>query len=276
MAACQTPFSVRVQGSVMQTETIGVPCGKCPNCFKRRISAWSFRLMQQEKVSLRADFITLTYATEHVPITKKGFMNLNKRDPQLFMKRLRKLNKDVKLSYYLCGEYGSKTMRPHYHIILFNCDQTTIQTAWPLGQVHYGSVTEASVGYTLKYMSKPSRIPLHANDDRQKEFALMSKGLGADYMTPAMKFWHLNDAENRMYVNVDGNKKASMPRYYKDKIYGEDHRKIIGVKVRWKMEAELNKLIESDPLYFRNKSESDKVAFKLMAKEASSLNRSTV
>lgn len=170
---CLTPFTVKDKQGGM----IPVPCGKCPNCVKRRVSQWSFRLMQEEKVSSSAYFLTLTYDTSRVPLTKNGFMSLDKRDVQLFFKRLRKVNIE-KLRYYLVGEYGGRTMRPHYHVILFNADLKTIQPAWAMGQIHYGSVAGASVGYTLKYMSKVNRIPLHRNDDRLPEFAHMSKGLG--------------------------------------------------------------------------------------------------
>lgn len=110
-------------------------------------------------------------------------MDLSKRDIQLFLKRLRKAHESHRgqmqpIKYYAVGEYGGITGRPHYHIILFNADIELIQDAWQNGQVHYGKVSGASVGYTLKYMTKPSRIPMHRNDDRTKEFSLMSKGLG--------------------------------------------------------------------------------------------------
>ncbi|QCS36950.1 replication initiation protein [Tortoise microvirus 32] len=179
MASCLTPYIVKHNGDEQP-----VPCGKCPACMKRRISGWSFRLMQEYKRCHSAHFITLTYDTKHVPITDKGFMALSKRDVQLFFKRLRKAHTKEQLSdnpikYYVAGEYGGRTNRPHYHIILFNAVLELIQPAWNLGSVHYGEVNEASVGYTLKYMCKPARIPLHANDDRQPEFSLMSKGLAA-------------------------------------------------------------------------------------------------
>lgn len=39
--------------------------------------------------------------------------------------------------------------------------------------------------------------------------------------------WHKADLLQRMYVNVDGNKKISMPRYFKDKIYTDIEREDI-------------------------------------------------
>lgn len=164
-------------------DEVEVPCSKCPKCRARRISSWSFRLMQEDKVSESAHFITLTYGNTHVPITNRGFMSLAKDDVQKFFKRLRKqqdkLYPDAKpIRYYLAGEYGDKRKRPHYHAIMFNAKLELIQPAWQKGEVYYGTVSEASVGYTMKYISKPSQIPMHKNDDRLKEFALMSKGLG--------------------------------------------------------------------------------------------------
>lgn len=177
---CYTPFCVK-----KDDREYAVPCGRCPDCTARRISGWSFRLMQEDKVSNSSLFITLTYDTSNVHITPNGFMGLRKRDIQLFFKRLRKSHgrahafNGKRIKYYAVGEYGGRTMRPHYHIILFNASIKLIQDAWNQGQVHYGQVTGASVGYTLKYISKPSKVPLHRNDDRQKEFSLMSKGLAA-------------------------------------------------------------------------------------------------
>lgn len=230
-----------------QLTTKPVPCGKCPECLKRRTSGWSFRLLQEEKTACSAHFITLTYDTQYVPITDRNFKSLDKQDLQKFFKRLRFNHNPTNLPgippirYYAVGEYGGKTMRPHYHIILFNAHITLIQPSWGLGHVHYGKVSGASIGYTLKYVCKPGKVPLHKNDDRQKEFALMSKGLGKNYLTEAMKQWHLNDLEGRMYCNLTDGKKISMPRYFKDKIYSNMERKIVAELLEKKFTADQEK-----------------------------------
>lgn len=228
-----------------------VPCGHCENCVKRRVSNWSFRLMQEEKVSLSSYFITLTYDSEHVPITKNGFMDLSKRDFQLFFKRFRKQHDSygkhcITLKYYAVGEYGGKFRRPHYHFIVFNADlsliigsknasavsrgiikldgQRTFTTpSWTKGHITVGQVSEASVGYTMKYMSKPWN-PMHRNDDRTPQFCLMSKGLGASYLTGAMIQWHKSDMANRQYCNLKDGKKVAMPRYYRTKLLNEEEK----------------------------------------------------
>lgn len=225
-------------------DEVDVPCGKCPECTARRASHWSFRLMQEHKVSMSAQFVTLTYDTKYVPISPRGFMTLNRRDVQLFMKRLRKDNTN-KLKYYCVGEYGSKTWRPHYHMLLFNANIETIQAAWFQGQIHYGEVTPASVGYTLKYMCKPTRIPQHQNDDREPERALMSKGLGKSYLTDNVLRYHKENIE-RAFITLLGGNKISIPRYYKDKIFTEEERELIAKIGREKHYEIRDELVENE------------------------------
>lgn len=225
-----------------------IPCGKCPDCRKRYISGWSFRLMQQEKLHSSSYFITLTYDTNSVPISRNGFMSLCKRHVQLFLKRVRKshpADRDEKIKYYAVGEYGGKGSRPHYHIILFGAQLELMLTPsallalkvigldgkhpvqckqWDHGHITVGLVSGASIGYTMKYVCKPRRIPLHRNDDRIPEFPLSSKGLGSNYITDAMFQWHHDDLLNRKYLVLPDGKKIAMPRYYRDKIYDMKNR----------------------------------------------------
>lgn len=260
MAQCISPFGVLDKTTQM---TFPVPCGKCYYCVQRKISEWSQRLMQEDKVSENARFVTLTYAPEHVPISEKRYMTLRKKDLQDFMKRLRYYSpKNVKIKYYAVGEYGSNGMRPHYHLILFNTQPIHVEQAWLFGSVFFGTVAAASVGYTLKYISKKGKIPMHSNDDRVPEFSLMSKKLGASYLTPAMKKWHEDDILNRMYIAIEGGKKINMARYYKDKLYTKEQRENIGVHLAAKMAEELKKQIEAyGPSYQWDKAQNDIATF---------------
>lgn len=224
-------------------------------CTKSRASGWSFRLVKEGESASLSLFITLTYNTENVPITKKGFMTLDrdievknpryekqlkqweigkrKRKPKEvyrrgsdltnFFKKLRKLS-NTNVRYYAVGEYGSETWRPHYHVILFNVDYEYVIKAWDKGEVHFGTVSEASIGYTLKYISKEKRVPQHQNDDRVPEYSRMSKGIGANYLTDAIKQWHKADLDQRLYLPLLDGKKAPMPRYYKERIYTKAER----------------------------------------------------
>lgn len=181
-------------------------------------------------------------------------MTVNKRDCQLFMKRLRKRN-SRKIKYFIAAEYGGKTHRPHYHMIVFNCDIATISPAWELGEVHFGTLTPASTGYTLKYISKGKWTPMHKNDDRLPEFRLMSKGLGKNYLTNAMIQWHHADKNNRLYCVLEDGKKIAMPRYYKQKIYTDIERQAIGLVALEKMMQKQYKAWSRDPDHYRNKLE---------------------
>jgi len=198
-------------------------------------------------------------------------MSLVKSDVQKFIKRLRKAHGQfhTPIKYYAVGEYGGKTLRPHYHIILYNARVELVQGAWSLGQIHYGTVEGASIGYCLKYISKPRRIPIHANDDRVPEFALISQGLGSNYLTDAMINFHGDDLLNRMYCTIEDGKKISMPRYYKDKLYSDEERRLIGEAYQVKFEADPNNVIE-DPMIYEQQV---KAAFEKMHRNSIKNNK---
>jgi hypothetical protein len=215
MGQCLSPF--RKKG-----ELIDLPCGKCYECRQRRMAGWAYRLSKEAEVSTSAFFLTLTYDDDHLPLNN----SINKRDLQLFMKRLRKLNKE-KITYYSVGEYGGRTMRPHYHSIIFNVDIETIDMAWTAGTIYIGTLTPASIAYTLKYISKSGKIK--KGDPREKEFSLMSKGIGKNYLTPQIIAYHRSEVafKERAFLTSKGGFKTSMPRYYKEKIYTEKQKKSI-------------------------------------------------
>ncbi|AKI26948.1 replication protein VP4 [Microviridae Fen7918_21] len=234
MAHCITPLVLQDKP---QARTISVACGRCPACHANRISGWSFRLMQESKISTSSFFVTLTY--EKTIHTKNGLSTLVKSDIQKFFKRLRKNHTGKPIKYYCAGEYGGTSWRPHYHIILFNSTRDDIRRAWHLdntliGNIHIGTVNGASVGYTLKYINKTQRIPLFEGDDRAPEFSLMSKGLGKNYINKRTIKWHRNDMENRLHLPLAGGSKAYMPRYYKQKIYAKYEVNLIVEKLQEK------------------------------------------
>ncbi len=202
-----------------------VPCGKCLDCLKKRATNWSFRLQIEEKFHNIAYFVTLTYSDEYVPVTEHGELTLNKRDLQLFLKRVRKATSCKTVRYYAVGEYGSTTQRPHYHLILFDVKDTVINACWthPTSKIALGitdiqPVSPASVRYVTNYVCKP-----RLNDDelhgKQREFSTMSKGLGSQYLTPAMQAWHTQNLNN--FVIQRGGIRLPLPRYYKDKLFDD-------------------------------------------------------
>lgn len=324
---CYTPFNVK--DKLNPSETIPCPCGKCPWCLSRRVSGWSFRLLQEDKRSISSNFITFTYDTNSVPLSQNGFMELKKRDLQLFFKRLRKSHESTSrnegvlseiqyrqrlwsidpeeqepIRYYSVGEYGSRTKRPHYHVLLFNHElelmfskedllaleiteydgKTLVNCVqWPHGHVTVGKVGGASIGYCLKYMCKPRNFRMHRNDDRSAEFSTMSKGIGENYLTNNMVRWHHADVLNRMYCSLQDGRKIAMPRYYKKKIYTDDELKRIWHVMKLDLIEKDRKLfVGNDPQnglkdekYWRNEMEGKKASFDIMYKKAFD-NRQTI
>lgn len=217
--ACVFPYLVANPKSSGMA-TIPVPCGRCYDCRMRTVNQWAFRLQQEDLNSISSLFVTLTYNTDYVPITNCGYMSLNYRDVQLFWKRLRKSMLPTPLKYFVVGEYGTKKMRPHYHAIIFNSNEELIAKAWHAGEYHIGQVTGASIAYTLKYMMKDSKIPMHHKDDREKEFRKMSKGLGENYLSDEIQKFH-KQRPNDLFIRTGKDHLIAMPRFYRNKLWTE-------------------------------------------------------
>ena len=202
---------------------VSVPCGRCPECRIRKVQEWIFRIQQEAKMYDRMSFVTLTYNTQYVPISKNGFMTLDKKDLQKFFKRLR--HHTDKIRYYAVGEYGSLNKRPHYHIILFGeDDKNLIDKAWKIGYTHVGNVNQKTIAYTLKYVDKGKSVPAHKRDDRIKEFSLVSKNLGKNYVTDSIIKYH-NANPFQLYTTEVGGKKIPMSRYYRKMLFDADTQK---------------------------------------------------
>ena len=250
MAQCITPGNRTQEYKDYngRNRTINYPCGKCVTCLKRRSSQWSFRLSQEAQVSSSASFLTLTYAYQ--PISENGFPTLVKKDWQLFMKRLRKKCPLYKLKFYACGEYGTQTFRPHYHAIVFNLPHRIISKPqiitdlWGHGHTMITHSNDLTINYVSGYIMKDNIKPQTKWDDRQREFSLMSKGMGLSYLTPQMiKFY--KDRELTAIQKENGHF-ISMPRYYKEKIFDKHQLKKIYTDLLNHMEY-----VEKEPVKIR-------------------------
>lgn len=214
-----------------------VPCGKCIPCLQTRRNDWSTRLQLELEDASDAHFLTLTYHDDYIPYTEEGLPSLDKEDIKLFFKRLRYKCKGFK--YFLVGEYGGKYYRPHYHFIIFNTGLSqddclnTISQAWclpysfqPIGMVHIGTATVASIHYTTKYMLDKAVTRYEDEYNVIPSFTMCSKGIGKSYIE---KNWDFHKADyKRQYIPMRGNIKARMPRYIKDKIYTTGEKEAFG------------------------------------------------
>lgn len=210
-----------------------VPCGVCMLCRKRRISTWAFRLYTELRNSDNAAMYTMTYAQN--PISPNGYPTLSKRDIQLFFKRARKLgdpsgSKSLRkgLKYYVAGEYGELFGRPHYHAMIFNLNplqSELLEETWKHGHIHKAPLNMATIHYSLKYLNKGRWIQKDDTKDVEREFQLMSKGLGKDYLSPAMIKHHQDLLKG--YVELPSGQKLPLPRYYKERIFSPDQRELL-------------------------------------------------
>ena len=80
---------------VYDKRDIMIPCGGCVECRLAKSREWADRMMLELDHSKTAIFATLTYSPEHIPLSMfddndEPIYTLDKRDVQLFMKRLRK------------------------------------------------------------------------------------------------------------------------------------------------------------------------------------------
>ena len=211
-----------------------VPCGNCIGCRIDRSRAWAIRCTHEAALHEDNMFLTLTYSDEHVPL--KG--SLEPRDMQQFMKNLRK-RADKPIRFFQCGEYGTNTLRPHHHAIIFGYKpddiefwQTTaaghktyisesLRSAWASkGHILIGDATFESAGYVARYIHKKvvgDAAESHYSG-RVPEYITMSRrpGIGSRWVE---KFWR--DVYPSDAVVING-KKFPPPRYY-DKWLEENH-----------------------------------------------------
>lgn len=141
-----------------------VPCSQCMPCRVNHQRMLTLRMLLEERVSLATYFITLTYNALNVPLDDHGRMVLCKDDLAKFWKRLRYYH-DEPIRYFACGEYGSRTWRPHYHAIVFlqvpfSDFEKAIETAWtdrqglPLGFTSVAPSNAHRMAYTANYTLK--------------------------------------------------------------------------------------------------------------------------
>jgi len=256
--ACSFPIQAyRLPGGTIQFHDVGsgtpleLPCGQCVTCRLEKSRRWAMRCMHEASLHDDNCFITLTYNSENIP--SDG--GLVKADFQKFMKRLRKRFPDKKIRYFMCGEYGDNSNRPHYHAVLFgftfnDCilatrsnsgfdvyTSPTLESIWGLGFVTVGSVTFESCAYVARYVMKKINGPLANQIDPDTglkpydrfdsltgeivevipEYCAMSRrpGIAHDWI---MKY--ATDCYPKGFTTING-VQVGLPRYYDQVIESE-------------------------------------------------------
>lgn len=202
---------------------IPFPCGQCLPCRINKRRLWTHRLMLESYQHAESIFVTLTYAEEYLPENA----SLDKKALRDFLKRLRYFCEPRKIRYYACGEYGSKTYRPHYHAIIFGLglsDGELVAKAWPFGRVHVGECNVHTVQYVAGYVTKKF---IKKDDARVKEFSTMSRRPGIAYAAVEQlvdvirdpQYSHLFQGDKAIPEGLrHGNRLLPFDRYIKDKL----------------------------------------------------------
>lgn len=219
---CVKPILLRDKKTLRKfPEGLLVPCGKCCACRIAYRRLWTIRMFHELHYHENSIFLTLTYDDEHLPPNN----SLVKEDLQKFFKRLRRRLGEKKIKYFACGEYGSRTSRPHYHAIIFGLslgrdDKFTIIDSWPycdwnqesIFRNSFGLAEADSIAYVAGYINKKfsgdEAIKEYVDKNIQPVFRLMSNGLGKDYVD------EFSDDLKRTQSIMYRGKEMSLPRYY--------------------------------------------------------------
>lgn len=192
-------------------------CGQCSCCRINRRRLWAHRIMLETRNDEKNTFVTLTYRDEELPSHLESWKadyplvgNLVPSHPQKWLKRLR-ASVPSELRYFLVGEYGDRTQRPHYHLALFgfpNCVYgrtrpkskiccgpcEIIKTTWGLGNIQLGELNKDSAqyiaGYVTKKWTKEDEWTKPKLKGRHPEFVRMSlkPGIGATVIQKLISF----------------------------------------------------------------------------------------
>ena len=212
---------------IYRKDVMLIPCGQCIGCRIRKREDWACRIEMEAKTSKPHSvwFVTLTYDDKNIPgmivntgeimrkvqyVWKPGeerpesVQMLLYPDIQKFLKRLRKAR--GKLRYFVAGEYGEQTARPHYHMILYGWRPTDLEhlykiqhngyftsqwleDIWGMGQIQIAQAVPETYRYVAGYVTKKmyeidgKKANEYYELGQQKPFACMSlkPGLGDHY-----------------------------------------------------------------------------------------------
>ena len=249
-----------------------IPCGQCIGCRIRQREDWTTRIELEARDYPKEEvwFITLTYDDDHVPgmIVKTGEIMrkvqytwkpgekrpdsvqiLLYEDIQKFLKRLRKDYKG-KLRYFVAGEYGEQTARPHYHMILYGWRPTDLENLykihhngyytskwladlWGMGQIQIAQAVPETYRYVAGYVTKKmyeidnKKANEYYELGQTKPFACMSlkPGLGDHYYQE-----HKAEIWRQGYIQCTNGKRAQIPRYYEKQMEAENPQRLWRIK----------------------------------------------
>lgn len=228
------------------SRSLWIPCGQCMECRKTYANQIAVRCVHEAKMHDVSSFITLTYRPECLESP-----SLIYRDFQMFCRRVRERVRPFR--FYMCGEYGETTRRPHFHACIFGIGfedrypwrmssagfqlyrSDLLESLWTSGSAEVGELSIQSARYVAGYVSK--KITGDRAEDHYislnpltgecwplvPEFSRSSNrpGIGATWFQKYGEAQYVRDG-----VVIDG-KVVKMPRYY-DKLMERINPKKLG------------------------------------------------
>lgn len=160
----------------------------------------------------------------------------NTSDCQKFLKRLRfhsknKYNEEIR--FYAVSEYGPRTYRPHWHLLLFfNSDELTsviqqlVSESWSYGRTTCELSRGGSTSYVASYVNSNVCLPsLYLQHKEIRARALHSKGYGNNHVFPTQaQIYELGKMSDLLLngkgIAVNGEAKQIFPsRSYKHTVF---------------------------------------------------------
>lgn len=160
----------------------------------------------------------------------------NVSDCQKFLKRLRFHSKDKyneEVRFYGVSEYGPRTYRPHWHLLLFfNSDELAssicqlVSKSWSYGRTTCELSRGGSASYVASYVNSNVCLPsLYLQHKEIRARSLHSKGYGNNHVFPTQASIHELDKMSSILLNgesvsVNGKVKQIYPsRTYKHTVF---------------------------------------------------------
>lgn len=213
---------------------LSLPCGKCMGCRLSQSDQWASRIAHEASMHSSNWFLTLTYDPEHLPADG----SLDHRHFQLFAKRLRK--KAGSFRFFMCGEYGDRFGRPHYHALLFGLSlpdrvciaqrsgfnvytSAVLADAWSMGSHEVGPFTAKSAAYVAGYVTKKlgDSKALERVDPETGEIHTLKPMYGRMSLRPAIGATWVSSFGTEVFNNdavIREGRTRSIPRYYRTKL----------------------------------------------------------
>lgn len=218
---------------------IQLPCGTCIGCKLDRSLSWAIRCIHESQTHNQNSFITLTYAPEHLP-TDGSLLHTHF---QIFIRELRRQHPSHTIRYYMCGEYGEKLSRPHYHACLFGIDfpdkviwnenegiltytSDILQNIWGRGHCTVGELNFHTAAYTARYITK--KITGNQAEEHYTTTCSVTGNiihLASEYNTmsrrPGIAYKWFEKYHTDVYPSdflIHNGAKVKVPRYYDNQI----------------------------------------------------------